>query len=157
RITPGDKLALLVPEARLAPGKGGMGALANARGGAPGRWGVRTARAPDQPQRQPPRAAMTPPRLLVGGANPAVRDAWCACRSLLRYEVTSAEDGREAFARFDAAPYDLVLTDLGMAGMDGWQLAEAIRSRAATPIVVISGSGSPEDVARAQAEGMTLL
>src|SRR5262245_34583785 len=100
---------------------------------------------------------MTPPRLLVVDDNPTVRDVWCACLIFLGYDVTSAEDGREALARFDAALYDLVLTDLGMAGMDGWQLAEAIRSRAATPIVVISGSGSPEAVARAQAEGMTLL
>jgi CheY-like chemotaxis protein len=71
--------------------------------------------------------------------------------------VTGAEDGPDALGRFDAGPYDLVLSDLLMPGMTGWQLAEAIRGRAAIPIVVISGSASEEDLARARAHGLVLL
>jgi two-component system, NarL family, capsular synthesis sensor histidine kinase RcsC len=100
---------------------------------------------------------MTPPRVLVADNNPAVREVWCESLSLLGYAVTGAEDGQEALVRFDAAPYDLVLTDLGMPGMDGWQLAEAIQSRAVTPVVVISGSASDEDLAYAHAHGLILL
>lgn len=99
----------------------------------------------------------TRPRLLVVDDNPAIRDLWCDTLSFLGYEVTGAADGPDALVRFDAAAYDLVLTDLQMPGMTGWQLAEAIRSRAATPVVVISGSTSAGDHERARAHGAILL
>jgi len=73
---------------------------------------------------------VTPPRVLVVDDNSAVRDVWCDTLSLLGYEVMPAEDGPTALAHFDTAAYDLVLTDLLMPGMSGWQLAEAIRRRA---------------------------
>jgi CheY-like chemotaxis protein len=100
---------------------------------------------------------MTPPRLLVVDNNPAVRDLWCDTLSLLGYEVMPAEDGRAALARFDAATCDLVLTNLLMPGMSGWELAEAIRRQATTPIVLISPSASARDLALARAQGITLL
>jgi CheY-like chemotaxis protein len=100
---------------------------------------------------------VTPPRVLVVDDNPAVRDVWCDTLSLLGYEVMPAEDGPAALARLDAAPYDLVLTDLLMPGMNGWELAEAIRRRAATPVVLITGEASPEDFALARSTGVTVL
>jgi CheY-like chemotaxis protein len=50
-----------------------------------------------------------------------------------------------------------MLTDLVMPGMSGWQLAEAIRRRAATHVVVISGSASAGDHERARAQELILL
>jgi CheY-like chemotaxis protein len=100
---------------------------------------------------------MTLPRVLVVDDNPAIRNLWCDTLSLLGYEVTPAADGPDALVRFDAAAYDLVLTHLLMPGMTGWQVAEAIRSRAATPVVVISGSTSAGDHERARAHGTILL
>jgi CheY-like chemotaxis protein len=97
------------------------------------------------------------PRLLVVDDNPAIRDIWYESLSRLGYAVTVAENGYEALAQFDAAPYNLVLTNLLMPGMTGWQLVEAIRSRGATPIVVISGGASDEDLAFARAHGLILL
>jgi CheY-like chemotaxis protein len=100
---------------------------------------------------------MMPRRVLVVDDNPVIRTLWCDSLSLLGYEVTPAQDGADALARFDPAAYDLVLTDLLMPGMGGWQLAEAIRSRATTPVVVITGAASDEDHARADLHGMILL
>ncbi len=100
---------------------------------------------------------MTPPRVLVVDDNPAVRHLWCDALSLLGYEVTAAADGPDALVRFDAATYDLVLTDLRMPEMSGWQLAAAIRDRARIPVVLITGAASEEDWARARAHGMILL
>jgi CheY-like chemotaxis protein len=101
--------------------------------------------------------SVTTPRALVVEDNPAVRDLWCDALSLSGYDVAPARDGLEALARFDAAVYDLVLTDLLMPGMSGWQLAETIRTRRTTPVVLVSGSASEEDLAVAQAQGMILL
>ena len=66
-------------------------------------------------------------------------------------------DGTEALALFDAAPYDLVLTDLMMPGMSGWQVTDAIRTRSATPVVLITGSATEETTERARGRGMVLL
>ena len=100
---------------------------------------------------------MTPPRLLVVDDNPAIRDVWCDALSLFGYAVMAAGDGAEALALFDATPFDLVLTDLLMPGMTGWQVAEAIRARSTTPVVLIAGLAEDEDAERAHAQGMTVL
>ena len=99
----------------------------------------------------------TPPRVLVVEDNAAVRDVWCDALSLSGYDVAPARDGSEALARFEAMPYDLVVTDLLMPGMSGWQLVDAIRHRTPTPVVLTSGSASEEDLALAEARGLTLL
>jgi CheY-like chemotaxis protein len=73
-----------------------------------------------------------------------------------RVEVVSS--GRDAVARFDAERFDLVLTDLAMPGMTGWQVARAIKDVApGARIVLVSGFGvevSPEDL---HAHGVDLV
>jgi CheY-like chemotaxis protein len=96
-------------------------------------------------------------RLLVVDDDPSVREVWCAALSLLGYEVMAAGGGPEALALFGRASYDLVLTDLLLPEMSGWQLAEAIGARSATPIVVITGSAAEEDAERAHEQGMVVL
>ena len=56
--------------------------------------------------------------------------------------VYLAPGGREALALFDARPFDGVFTDVGMPGMSGWELAQAIRSQnQMIPIAVVTGWG----------------
>ena len=58
--------------------------------------------------------------------------------------VTAREQATDALALFDAQPFDLVVTDLFMSGMDGLDLIRALRERApAMPIVAMSGDLSP--------------
>lgn len=46
------------------------------------------------------------------------------------HEVVQAAGGREALDRLQAGlAADLVLTDLGMPGMTGWDVAEAVKAR----------------------------
>ncbi len=65
-----------------------------------------------------------------------------------RVDVVSS--GREAIARFGADRFDLVMTDLAMPGMTGWEVARAIKDIAPTTrVVLVSGFGvevSPEDL-----------
>jgi signal transduction histidine kinase/ActR/RegA family two-component response regulator len=57
-------------------------------------------------------------------------------------EVTLAASGAEALARFQTGKFDAVLTDLGMPGMNGWELLRAIGERdGQVPLAVITGWG----------------
>jgi chemotaxis protein histidine kinase CheA len=69
-------------------------------------------------------------------------------------EVTTAHDGVEAIALFDASPPDLVLSDVEMPKMDGLGLLGEIRRRSSTlPVIMLTTRGSVEDRRRAAAAG----
>ena len=46
------------------------------------------------------------------------------------YEVVQASDGREALARFEEQPFDLVVLDLMMPHLDGLEVCKRMRARA---------------------------
>lgn len=54
------------------------------------------------------------------------------------YFVEIAANGREALIQFEAHRPDMIITDLSMPEMDGVQLTREVRSRASTPILVLS-------------------
>ena len=62
------------------------------------------------------------------------------------YRVLTAEDGDQALERMDAEQVDLVITDIMMPNMDGFELTEAIRgARMNMPILVITArEGFPD-------------
>ena len=90
-------------------------------------------------------------KLLIVDDEPMVRKLLGdMLRGMAQYYET-AEDGEQALAVFDAAvdagePFDLVMTDLGMPGMSGWDVVEAIKQRSPeTPVVLITGWGDQLD------------
>ncbi len=70
------------------------------------------------------------------------------------YEVDSVEDGVSALAALDAKPYDLVLLDLEMPGLDGHQAAAAIRRRSTVRLAALSSHGEPAARRRSAEVGM---
>jgi len=58
------------------------------------------------------------------------------------FDVRRASDGAAALA---AGPADLVLLDLGLPDMDGFDVCRALRSRSAVPIIVLSARGEEVD------------
>jgi CheY-like chemotaxis protein len=55
--------------------------------------------------------------------------------------VTVAENGTEGLRRFADGRFNVVVTDVGMPGPDGWEIARQLReASAAVGIVVMSGS-----------------
>ena len=70
------------------------------------------------------------------------------------YRVASANSGREALERVAAEPVDLVLLDILMPEMDGYEVCRALRAEPATsflPVVMITASGEQEKVAAIEA------
>ncbi len=82
------------------------------------------------------------PKILVVDDEEAVREL---LRDLLEAEgcrVYLAPGGREALSLFAVQQFDGIFTDVGMPGMSGWELAQAIRqSNENVPIAVITGWG----------------
>lgn len=61
------------------------------------------------------------------------------------YEIVTAADGLSALEHLEKGPFDLVVTDYKMAGMDGLELLESIRSiRPKTRVVFMTAYGSDE-------------
>ncbi|MFH1891381.1 MAG: response regulator [Candidatus Zixiibacteriota bacterium] len=76
--------------------------------------------------------------------------------SALGHTVVTAPEGIEALARFDEKAFDMVITDLGLPGMSGWDIANAVRLRKPeTPVILISGWGAQiaeADIAKYQVD-----
>ncbi len=69
----------------------------------------------------------------------------------LGYSVECAASGREALARMKEASYDLVLLDLMMPEMDGYQVLEAIKGDARLvhlPVIMVSANDDMENVVK---------
>jgi two-component system KDP operon response regulator KdpE len=81
---------------------------------------------------------MTPLRILVVDDEPAIRRFLRTSLGSQGYQVEEAEDGAAALAAMSHAP-DLLVLDLGMPGMDGFEVIRQLRESGATlPIVVLS-------------------
>ena len=61
------------------------------------------------------------------------------------YEVVAAENGSEGLAAFEKEKPDIVITDIKMPGMDGFEVLDRIKGQSpATEVIVITGHGDME-------------
>jgi CheY-like chemotaxis protein len=78
--------------------------------------------------------------ILVIDDEASVRELVSDVLSLQGHTVSAAVDGADGVARFRSGQFDLVLTDLGMPGMNGWEVTRAIRLLSpTTPILLLTG------------------
>ncbi len=61
------------------------------------------------------------------------------------YDVDKATTGEELLSRFDELNPDLVLLDVKLPGMDGWEVLEWIRARSNCPVIMLTAYNSLED------------
>ena len=73
---------------------------------------------------------------------------------LAGYDVLGAMTGLEAVQKAAAAKPDLILLDLMMPDMDGWQTFEYLRKTTDVPVVIISAVHNKDDVIRALRMGV---
>jgi two-component system cell cycle response regulator DivK len=80
-------------------------------------------------------------------------------RALLEVEgfgVRTATDAASAWAVLKTCEPDLILMDIQLPGMDGWELTRRLKANPTTshvPIIGMSAYGRPDDVERARALG----
>ena len=61
------------------------------------------------------------------------------------YNVTMVHDGGAALAEFDKLHPDLVLLDVMMPVMDGWEVCRKLRAKDNTPIIMLTAKGETYD------------
>jgi len=75
------------------------------------------------------------------------------------YQVGIARNGTEALAAIAATPYDLVLLDVMMPDVDGYQVCRQLRQRpdrAATKVIFLSAKSQPTDIQKGYEAGADL-
>ena len=78
--------------------------------------------------------------VLVVDDDVTVRDALSRLLSCRGCDVTLAGNGLEAGALLARGSYDLVITDLEMPLMNGWELSRLVKERSPkTPVIVVTG------------------
>jgi two-component system, OmpR family, KDP operon response regulator KdpE len=89
------------------------------------------------------------PRILVVDDDPAIRRSIAVELRAQGYDSLEAADGHEALDLTSRARPDLILTDLAMPVMDGFDLIVTLRKSGTMPIVVLSVRGGESDRVRA--------
>jgi CheY-like chemotaxis protein len=80
--------------------------------------------------------------ILVVDDQPLLCELLCHFLENDLHTVETAASGPEALQKFNAARFDLVITDQVMSGMNGEQLAAELKSRGATvPVILLTGFG----------------
>lgn len=85
------------------------------------------------------------PLLLVVDDSDAVRDVLKDALESAGFETVLAADGLEALEKFFAYEPDLVILDLVLPHMDGWEVLKRLRAVSDCPIVVITGRWEEEE------------
>jgi DNA-binding response OmpR family regulator len=94
---------------------------------------------------------MSPPkRILIVDDDPDVHQLLIAALEAPNRHIESASNGLAGLRCIQAAPYDLVMTDVNMPGLDGMALLERIGSlRPDTRVLVMTVANTPENIIRA--------
>ncbi len=94
---------------------------------------------------------MDPVRVLLVEDDDDNRELMAEVLAAAGFEVVSAASGREGLRRLSERAVDVIVTDVGMPGMGGLELAAAAKALApAVPIIVVTGWAEREDIATAR-------
>ena len=96
------------------------------------------------------------PILMVVEDNEPSREVLSRRLARRGYEILSAVDGRQAVAMAHSAKPDLILMDLGLPGIDGWEATRQLKGSDDTrdiPIIVLSAHAMTNDREMALAAG----
>ena len=84
-------------------------------------------------------------RILIVDDDPSISELIALYLNKERYDTRCVEDGEEALRVFASYKPDLVLLDLMLPGMDGYQVCREIRSKSDTPVIMLSAKGEVFD------------
>lgn len=95
-------------------------------------------------------ATQTRARILVVDDYQDAREMYAEYLEVRGFEVVTASNGQEALAQVQSGAPDLIIMDLSLPVMDGWEATRLIKEDARTrdiPVIALSGhalSGMPE-------------
>lgn len=108
------------------------------------------------PVSEAPREVLDQFRVLVIEDNPDTREMLETALDLSGYVVTSAGSGEEGLEREQQEHPDIILADIGLPGMDGYEFLERTRDlpgMADVPALALTGFGQESDIQRAHEAG----
>lgn len=95
-------------------------------------------------------------QILVIDDIPDVADILCSLLRQMGHQVISAYDGKEGIAKAKAFRPDVLLCDIGMPGMNGYEVAKNIRNDnelKSVFLIALTGYAQPNDLKRAKESG----
>jgi CheY-like chemotaxis protein len=98
-------------------------------------------------------------KILIVDDNPAAADTLAEMLGLYGNEVQAVHNGQAALKTFEAWQSNVILLDIGMPGMDSYEVARRVRQQAAQDevmLIALSGWAQPEDKRRAQQVGIDI-
>ena len=84
-------------------------------------------------------------KVLVVDDDPNICDVLMMYLENEGYSVILSYDGEEALVKFNALKPDIVLLDVMLPSMDGWQVCREIRKKSSVPIIMITAKGDTFD------------
>lgn len=90
------------------------------------------------------------PRILMVDDDPVNLKVLESILSLEQYDIAAVTSGKEALALLDAKEWDLVISDVMMPRMSGYELSRTIRNRFSVtelPVLLLTARSHPEDIA----------
>jgi two-component system alkaline phosphatase synthesis response regulator PhoP len=88
-------------------------------------------------------------RILVVDDDEAIRTMLADIFREEGYEVQTANHGRQALDSINRSKFDLLLTDMAMPVMDGWELTRTLKERGiSVPLVVMTAAQTAAALAR---------
>src|SRR5438034_3461476 len=91
------------------------------------------------------------PTILVVDDHEGLRKLLCMVLQRASYNVCTSEDGPEALETLRMSPVDLILLDLSLPGMSGYEVLAAIRANPNTadlPVIFLTAHGETNEVVR---------
>jgi len=86
--------------------------------------------------------------VLIVDDDPHIRELVSVILAKEGYQVQQASDGKEAMEAMDDAPADMVILDIMMPNMDGWELCRNLREQYDIPILMVTAKGEMRDKVR---------
>ncbi|RJX41475.1 DNA-binding response regulator [Paenibacillus pinisoli] len=86
--------------------------------------------------------------VLIVDDDPHIRELVSVILAKEGYQVQQASDGKEAMDAMDDAPADMVILDIMMPNMDGWELCRNLREQYDIPILMVTAKGEMRDKVR---------
>lgn len=97
---------------------------------------------------------MYKPRILIADDETKMRRILQIILKGKGYQIDLAQDGKDAWEKFQQRSYNLVITDIKMPGMDGMALLKLIyKEQPDIPVIVITAYGSIDSAVKAMKEG----